>query len=207
MGANDKLLRLLKKGDPQPFNKACAELEDEGLSLTEATLENLTLAGFDLSRFDLSATEWRDCTFAGAMLVGVDLSNSYLVGCALVDAELSESDLSGAALEGCVLRNVKIEECNLEGLELENTQILESHFRGGAWVDVAWSGVTMSGGSIRDVGEATGEFVGVKLRTVRLENLALGDVSVRGSSIRECEVVDSELPAGLKRSSGRRRTV
>ena len=65
MATREKLIKLILKGDPVAFHMFCRDLDESELDISGATFRTLNLPGYDLSGFDLSATEWEDCTMTG----------------------------------------------------------------------------------------------------------------------------------------------
>ncbi|MEL6182144.1 MAG: pentapeptide repeat-containing protein [Myxococcota bacterium] len=207
MAADKNLIRLLVKGDPNAFHKACRDLEEDALSLAGSTFKTLQIVGFDLSNFDLSNTEWENCNFSASKLGEANLTGAYFNGCAFIDCELDEANLDGCALDGCVIRDTSFTNANLSNTEMENNQLQDCALDQVQLQDIFWTRVSFKGGTISQVTEATGEATGLDLRDVILSHVDLDAVSVSRSFHYGCTFDHTELPKGFARKSGRRRSV
>ena len=206
--SNKTLIKHLVRGDAAAFHKACRDFEEDALSLNGATFKNLQLVGFDLSKFDLSATEWENCTLTAMKWNESNLQGAYFNGCALIECDFGASDMDGCALDGSVIQNTTLFEANLDNTEIENTQFQDCVLGGKAMSDIAWSRVSLKGGQFKEIPEASGEVVGMDLREVTLTQVDLSGLAAAKSFHYGCTMEDAALPEqGFALKSGRRRSV
>ncbi len=203
-----QLIKLLLKGDPEPFHAFCREVEPEKLDINGATFRELHLSNFDLRGFNLSNTEWANCTMSALHLDGADLSGAYIHGSALVDCSAINAQLAGAALDGSVLRSTRFEACNWTDAELDNNQLLQCTLEGGVFEDISFNGLILEECQLAKIQDISGEIGGMLLRRCTLTAVDFTGAQTRRCARQGCTIdAETKLPDTFKVRSGRRRTV
>lgn len=198
---NKLLAKALRASDLDTFHKLKAKLQTQG-SFSGESFHNVVAAGFDLSGFDLSNTEWDGCLLEHMNFDNSDLEGAYFNGTTLLDGSFVETSLETAAMDACVFKRVVFQKTNLNDTEFAGSDLEFCSFKELSLDDVDWSLLTFSQGNVLQVMGNSGTFREVTFREVKVENFVTS-----GLTLKRCVGSGSTIPDGFMALSGNRQRI
>ena len=116
MASKDKMLKILKAGRVNVWNRWRRRFDPKNIDLRSAYLRGADLRGADLEGVTLRGADLRSAYLRGADLRGADLEGATLRSAYLRGVDLKKADLRGADLEGADLQGA-----DLQGADLQDT--------------------------------------------------------------------------------------
>ncbi len=126
----------------------------------DESLQNLDLAGQDLSEVDLAGADLHRANLSGAQLRRANLSGARLMEANLAEADLSLANLAEADLSGAFLYETSLQQADLSGASLEQANLSRANLTGAnltgaslAYADASmaiFTGATMQETNLRE---------------------------------------------------------
>ena len=147
---------------------AMVDLLKEFIEDWKGSLQEISLAGADLSNLDLSGAKLQKAHLNRSILAYTNLENAWLSGAVLTDANLFHAILEKAALFHADLQNT-----NLEQSLLRNAQMPEAMLKGASlkWADLTNAYLYRA------------DFEGANLENANLEGARLTDANFTNSNL------------------------
>ena len=174
-----------------------------------------SLAGWDLTRADLTQMDLRGADLSGALLEGADLSGARLdqaklnramlaharmIGTSLAGADLRECNLGGAQIARSDLSGADLSAAILEGAQLSNSSLRGARIDGlrltGALIVAVDFSETHSEAMLllREIDLRGCRFVGVRYAQAVFQDCDLGEVDMSGAAITKAAFVGIRAP-------------
>lgn len=181
--ANEELLRLLKEGGVEEWNKWRMKFPFVKVNLSEADLSSADLRYVNLSSADLS-----DANLHSADLSSANLRNANLSDANLHSANLHSADLSNANLSNADLSNAYLSNADLSNADLSNANLLYADL-----LNVDLLNADLSNANLRNADLSNARLSNAKLSNARLFNADLLNTDLSNADLSNTELHNAKF--------------
>jgi uncharacterized protein YjbI with pentapeptide repeats len=206
--ANDKLIKILKKGSKvwNNYRKELADLNNGGYdsdypfedssqinkNFKYLDLSGINLAGVDLFEADLSNVNLNNSTLIESNLSRVNFKNANLISANLSGSILIESEIHGATLINSILDDVNLSYSSIKNTEFYQTSLINSDFRNSKFENVNFSLSNLNGANLSGLILSSVVFF-----RANLENAIITNAEVISGDFRESHLILADLSESI----------